>query len=427
MDKLITNSAIILAGGLGTRLRTVLSDRPKVLAPVAGRHFLSYLLDQLADANFRHVVLCTGYLGNQVREVFGSRFRRLELCYSEETEPRGTAGALREALPLLRGDTALVLNGDSYCQTDLPAFLKWHQEKHSQASLVLARVPDVSCFGSVEFDDEQRIQRFGEKSKSGSGWINAGIYAISKRLIASIQNHEPVSIERECFPAWIAGGIFAYPADANGRFLDIGTPTTLQSAQEFFAPALHGLGPRCVLLDRDGTLIVEHNYLREPSEVELLPEAPAALRQLRSLGLSIVLVSNQSGIARGFFDDETLNQIHERLCALLGDADVALDAIYYCPHTPEQACACRKPQPGMVERAAHDLGFDPRNAFVIGDKECDIELGSRVGAITLLVRTGYGKETSSAGVQADHTVQDLTEAAAVIARLVKLGAKATVR
>jgi histidinol-phosphate phosphatase family protein len=433
-----TNSAVILAGGFGTRLRTALPDRPKVLAPVAGRHFLAYLLDQIADAGFRDVILCTGYLGEQVRDVFGTRFRRLELRYSQEAEPRGTAGALREALPLLcnnnddddNDNNVLVFNGDSYCQTDLAAFLQWHQQKRSQASLVLAQVREVSRFGSVEFDGQHRIQRFREKGNSGSGWINAGIYAISKRLIAGISNQAPVSIEHECFPAWIKidKGIFAYPSAADARFLDIGTPDTLQAAQDFFlpGPSRNGHARRSVLLDRDGTLIAERNYLRDPSEVELLPGASGALRQFRELGLSIVLVSNQSGITRGFFDEQQLGRIHERLRALLGDADVALDAIYYCPHLPEQGCNCRKPQPGMIERAAHDLGFDPRDAFVIGDKACDVELGTRVGATTLLVRTGYGQETSSAGVKAAYTVEDLAEAAAVIARHVKLDAGATV-
>ncbi len=416
------NSAVILAGGLGTRLRTVLPDRPKVLAPVAGRHFLSYLLDQLADAGFRDVVLCTGYMGEQVRRVFGSRFRHLELRYSQETQPRGTAGALLDALSLLRGDSVLVLNGDSYCQTDIAAFLQWHRSKGSQASLVLTHLPDISRFGSVEFDGEHRILRFGEKSNSGSGWINAGVYAISKHLIAGIPGSAPVSLERECFPAWIEKGMFGYPTDR--QFLDIGTPDTLRAAQQFFAPtpgfsALNGHGPRCAILDRDGTLITERNYLRDPSEVELLAGAPGAIRQLRNLGLSIVLATNQSGIARGLFDEQQLYQIHERLRAMLGDADAALDAIYYCPHLPEQGCACRKPQPGMIARAARDLGFDPRDSFVVGDMACDVELGGRVGATTVLVCTGYGRETLSAGLKADYTVQDLGEAAAVIARHIK--------
>ena len=422
------SSAVILAGGLGTRLRSVLADRPKVLAPVAGRHFVAYMLDQLADAGFRDVVLCTGYMGEEVRRVFGSRFRRIELRYSQETEPRGTGGALLDALPLLRGDSVLVLNGDSYCQTDLTAFLQWHQSKRSQASQVLTHVPDVSRFGSVECDGEHRILRFGEKSNSGAGWINAGIYAVSKPLIAGISNAGPVSLERECFPAWIEQGMFGYPSE--GRFLDIGTSDTLRAAQEFFAPtpalsARNGHGRRCVLLDRDGTLIVERNYLRDPSEVELLPGSIAALKHMRSLGLSVVLATNQSGIARGLLDEQKLDEIHERLRALLGDADAALDAIYYCPHMPGQDCACRKPQPGMIELAARDLGFDPSDSFVVGDKACDIELGGRLGATTVLVCTGYGRETLSAGVKADYTVQDLVEAAAVIARHIKPDARPT--
>ncbi len=446
MNELTTNSAVILAGGLGTRLRTALPDRPKVLAPVAGRHFLAYLLDQLANAGFRDVILCTGYLGEQVRDVFGTRFRHLELRYSQEPEPRGTAGALRDALHLLHtnnnhnndDDCVLVFNGDSYCQTDLVAFLQWHRNKRSQASIVLANVPDVSRFGSVEFDSERRILGFREKGNSGSGWINAGIYAISKRRLAGISHRVPVSIERDCFPAWlqpengnIDQGMFAYACDADGRFLDIGTPDTLQAAQDFFSPAptLSGpnrRGPRCVLLDRDGTLIVERNYLRDPSEVELLAGASAALRQMRALGLSIVLVSNQSGIARGFFDEQQLGRIHDRLRTLLGDADFALDAIYYCPHLPEQGCDCRKPQPGMIERASRDLRFDPRDAFVVGDKECDIELGRRVGATTVLVQTGYGQETLSAGVKADYAVQSLADAAATIASRLESDARGVV-
>lgn len=414
--------AAILAGGLGTRLRSVLADRPKVLAPVAGRHFISFLLDQLADAGLGDVVLCTGYKGDQVQEVFGSRFRRLELRYSQESDPRGTGGALLDALPLLRSDSVLVLNGDSYCQTDIAAFLAWHRRKHSQASLVLTHVPDASGFGSVESDTDHHILRFGEKANSAAGWINAGIYALSRDLIASIPQTDQVSLERECFPAWIANGMLGY--SSGGRFLDIGTPDTLRAAQEFFAPpSFNAHRPRVVLLDRDGTLIVERNYLHDPAEVELLPGATDALRQMRKLGLSIVLATNQSGIARGLFNQQQLRQIHDRLRALLGDADVALDAIYFCPHLPEQGCNCRKPQPEMIERAARDLGFDPRDAFLVGDKECDVELGRRIGATTLLVQTGYGQQTLSAGAKADYTVQGLAEATAVIARHVKPDAK----
>ena len=409
-------SAAILAGGLGTRLRSVVADRPKVLAPVAGRFFLTYLLDQLADAGFSEVVLCTGYLGEQLEEHFGSRFRRLRLHYSKEAAPLGTGGALRLALPMLGSEPVLVLNGDSYCQVDLAGFVHHHQEKRAKASMVLTQVADVSRYGSVDVDAEGRVRGFGEKARSGAGWINAGIYLLDKDLLARIPPGTPASIERDCFPGWTSEAFFAHRGGK--RFLDIGTPESLEQAQVFFAP--QGLAGnegrrRCVLLDRDGTINAERHYLSDPEELELLPGVVAGLKRLRELGLGLVLITNQSAIGRGMFSVARLHEIHDRLRALLGDADLAVDAIYYCPHKPEDDCSCRKPQAGMVDRAVHDLGFDPREAFVIGDKRCDIDMGWRVGATTILVQTGYGEDAR--GTTPDYTVDGLEEASAAISAL----------
>ena len=409
-------SALVLAGGLGTRLRSVVGDRPKVLAPVAGRRFLAYLLHQLADAGFEDVVLCTGYMGDQVRDAFGKRFRKLNLLYSQEEQPLGTAGALRHALSLIPSETVAVLNGDSYCQADLAEFLSWHHDKRADASILLTEMPDTARFGAVETDSGDRIHRFGEKNTAGPGWINAGIYAISKRLLAGIPDGVAVSIERECFPQWMGNGL--YGCRGGGRFLDIGTPESFAEAQRFFSPpgSVDGCR-RHVLLDRDGTLNVERDYLSDPSQLQLLPGACAGLKRLQDHGLGLTLVTNQSAIGRGYFDLVQLNQIHDRLRTMLGDEDVALDGIYYCPHTPEEKCACRKPRTGMIDRASADLGFDPRDAFVIGDKACDIEMGRNVGATTFLVRTGYGVLEEAAGVQADFIMQNLDAAADVIVEL----------
>jgi histidinol-phosphate phosphatase family protein len=409
-------SAVVLAGGLGTRLRPVVGDRPKVLAPVAGRRFLAYLLHQLADAGFEDIVLCTGYMGDQVREAFGKRFRKLNLIYSQEEQPLGTAGALRHALPLIRSDTVAVLNGDSYCQADLEKFLSWHHDQRADASILLTEMPETARFGAVEADSAGRISRFGEKNTSGPGWINAGIYAISKRLLAAIPDGVAVSIERECFPRWIADGLFGYRG--GGRFLDIGTPDSFAEAQRFFSPPGSVDGSRRhVLLDRDGTLNVERDYLSDPSQLQLLPGASAGLKKLQDHGLGLTLVTNQSAIGRGYFDLVRLNQIHDRLRAMLGDEDVVLDGIYYCPHTPQEKCACRKPLTGMIDRASADLGFDPRDAFAIGDKACDMEMGRNAGATTILVRTGYGVLEEAAGVRADFIVENLDAAADVIVEL----------
>jgi D-glycero-D-manno-heptose 1,7-bisphosphate phosphatase len=179
------------------------------------------------------------------------------------------------------------------------------------------------------------------------------------------------------------------------------------------------MGRRFVVLDRDGTVIVERHYLSEPDQVELLNGVGAALRRLRELGLGLVLVTNQSAIGRGFFDRSRLESIHRRLSDLLEAERVRLDGIYFCPHTPDDECACRKPQPGMIETAAVELDFDPRQCFVIGDNDCDVELGRRVGATTILVRTGHGaKVAAEAKAQPDYVVDDLAEGAQMIERLV---------
>lgn len=173
-----------------------------------------------------------------------------------------------------------------------------------------------------------------------------------------------------------------------------------------------------MLLDRDGTLNIERGYLSDSGEFALLPGVLEGLRQLRSLELGLVVVSNQSAIGRGHFDLARLKGIHNRMCELLAQGGIVLDAIFFCPHTPEDNCACRKPKVGLGLQAAAQLGFHLKECFMIGDKKSDIAFGKRLGATTLLVRTGYGAEVEMAGQHgADYIVDDLREAAQVVAQL----------
>lgn len=174
-------------------------------------------------------------------------------------------------------------------------------------------------------------------------------------------------------------------------------------------------GRPAILLDRDGTVIEERDYLADPEGVVLLPGAAAALRRLSDAGYALVLVSNQSGIARGLFGEQDHARVHARLEELLAAHGVHLDGAYHCPHHPDFAapCACRKPAPGMFLRAASELGLDLRRSVLIGDRVRDVEAAAELGARGILVRTGYGAgEEAPAGIE---VAEDLAQAAERVA------------
>jgi phosphoheptose isomerase len=176
---------------------------------------------------------------------------------------------------------------------------------------------------------------------------------------------------------------------------------------------------RFVVLDRDGTLIRERNYLSDPSQVELLENAAAGLRSFSRMGLECIVATNQSGVGRKYFTSKTVDAVNARVAELLQTHGCRVAAFYVCPHKPEDACNCRKPSPGLLLEASAEFGFEPSRCFVIGDKPCDVELGRRVGATTVLVLTGYGRECLSRGnVHPDLVANDLHEAATMIESII---------
>lgn len=227
---------LILAGGLGKRLRSAVTDRPKVLAPVCGRPFISYLLDQLIATGLRQVILSTEYKGDQVREAFGDEYKDLTIHYSQEPEALGTGGAVRYGLPLVTTEAVLVMNGDSYVDADINSYLAWYFEKDHQSSLLLTKVTDTRRYGRVEMDEEGRITYFEEKCKgrqSNQGWINAGVYIMKKHLLESIPFGKHFSLERQFLPYLVGKGLFGFKT--GGAFIDIGTPESYARAERFFA------------------------------------------------------------------------------------------------------------------------------------------------------------------------------------------------
>jgi len=221
--------AIVLAGGYGTRLRARVSDVPKPMAPIAGRPFLEFVLDRVQRAGCRHVVLATGYLHEVIEAHFGNQYRGMSLQYSVETQPLGTGGAVLKALNSLPDTPSLVMNGDTWLDQDLGAFVTWACARKPADCVMLRRVDDIARYGSVALEGE-RITRFGEKLGSGPGLINAGIYWLNPGSFDRYPFPVSFSLENDHFQAHLADlQLRGMVTDA--PFIDIGVPEDYDRAQ----------------------------------------------------------------------------------------------------------------------------------------------------------------------------------------------------
>lgn len=229
-----TDQAIVLVGGRGTRLRSVVSDVPKPLAPVAGRSFLSRLLDRLEDAGVRHVVLASGYMADVIERAIGSTWGNMKIGYSVEEAPLGTGGAIRQALSHLRVDHGVhVLNGDTWLEYDLSALSQTTAGKQgARIGMALAWVDEVSRYGAVEVD-AGRVCSFLEKGASGPGFINAGCYFLEPSLYGCLPDALAFPFEQSVLEPQVALGAVAAYTRTSG-FIDIGVPEDYARAQGLF-------------------------------------------------------------------------------------------------------------------------------------------------------------------------------------------------
>jgi len=224
------DEVIILAGGFGTRLRAVISDVPKPLAPVAGQPFLHWVLEHLAVQGMRRVILATGYLAETVEQAFGSYYAGLSVDYSVEAEPLGTGGAIALATQRLQGGSAHVVNGDTFLHYS-PQALEASVTGESDIGVALAHVPDVTRYGSVSIE-ASRVRAFSEKGHHGAGWINAGCYFLTARAIAALPTGK-FSFETDVLHSGVQRSSIAAFTETTG-FIDIGIPEDYLRAQQLF-------------------------------------------------------------------------------------------------------------------------------------------------------------------------------------------------
>lgn len=226
--------AVLLVGGMGTRLRPVLSSKPKPLAPIGEIPFLELLVLQLRSQGIQRMVMCTGFQSEQIEEELGDGSEwDVKIEYSKESCPLGTAGAIKHAAPLLsEASDFLVMNGDSFLEIDFQQLIRFHRERKGWATIAVRQVADASRYGTVELDGQSRVERFSEKlGISTPGLINGGIYAFKREVLEHLPEG-PASLEKDVLPDLIGHGIFAL--EQAGMFIDIGTPEDYARAQELF-------------------------------------------------------------------------------------------------------------------------------------------------------------------------------------------------
>lgn len=407
---------ILLAGGLGERLRHVVSDTQKVMAPIAGRPFLRYLLDWLIAQGARRFVLAVGYRAEQIESYFGSAYRGAEIVYSREDAPQGTGGAIRQALERCETADAIVVNGDTYYEVDLSALLRTHRENNAELTLSLKPMTDFDRYGTVDLDETGRIVGFHEKKPVKEGLINGGVYAV-RRDAAKNMPKGRFSFEKEVLePLRLA----AFGMVSDGYFIDIGIPGDYFRAQTEIPLRFGQTTFKAAFLDRDGVINKEKRHLWKIEDFEFIDGAPQAMARLREQGYLIVVITNQAGVAKGFYTEDDVAALHNYIKEQLRDTAM-IDAIYYCPYHPRGQVERyradsrdRKPNPGMIERAIADFAakgivIDLQRSMIVGDTEKDIETGINAGiGRRILVRSGHAIPDESAS-NADEIVDSLAD------------------
>lgn len=384
--------ALILVGGRGTRLGNLARDTPKPLMPIAGdKRFLDYLIEDIARHGIEEIILLAGHLAETVEARYdGAVIRGAHVSVIREPAPAGTAGALRYAADRL-DDVFLMTNGDSLLDMNYLA-LAAALGPNDQGVLALRRVPDASRFGRVDVSDG-RVLAFHEKDAAfrGSALISGGVYLL-RRSVLDLIDKVPASIETDVFPRLAQNGALA-SIESRGFFIDIGLPETLAQAR---AELVQQMQRGAAFFDRDGTLNHDDGYTHKPEALVFQPGAIEAIRRCNDAGRLAIVVTNQAGIARGFYDEAAMHKFHAHMQDALRPHGAHIDSFYYCPYHGDGTRAGyaiadhpdRKPNPGLLRRASAEWPIDPARSFLIGDNASDAEAANAMGLPSYLVKPG---------------------------------------
>jgi len=398
---------VIMAGGKGTRIASVNAEVPKPMIPVNGKPVLEHTIECISRQGYTDFILVVGHLGHIITEYFGegSRFG-VTIRYIEEKIPLGTAGALFYLQDELTEDFLLV-NGDIIFDINIDRMYQYHKSHGKLATILTHPNSHPYDSGIILADEKGCVYRWLHKEEPRKWYcnrVNAGIHMLSP-MIFQLENgtlfaaEKKLDLDRDVLKAIIPQGQL-YVYDSPEYVKDMGTPDRLQAVS---ADIENGVvqtrnwknKQKAIFLDRDGTINQYVGFLRNIDDFELISGVAEAIKAWNNAGYLVIVVTNQPVIARGEVTIEELQEIHNKMETLLGEEGAYVDAIYYCPHHPDKGfegevkelkikCDCRKPNPGMLLKAAKDYNIDLSQSYMIGDSENDVLAGEAAGCKTIL-------------------------------------------
>jgi D-glycero-D-manno-heptose 1,7-bisphosphate phosphatase len=351
------------------------------LVDIAGVPFLETLIREASRRGFKDILLLAGHHASQVISFaeelsYLGRFDA-KIAVSVEPEPLGTAGAIGYAGDRLE-DEFLLLNGDSWFDFNWLDLAVWAYPDSAMV-MALRHEADASRFGVVDLA-AGKVTAFQERGTKRSGLINGGVYLCRRSLLDELPKKgslESLVLPKLAREGQLSGCVY------DGFFIDIGVPSALARAQIEVPRAKRR---RAAFLDRDGVLNVDHGYAHRQEELALLPGAAAAVKHLNDRGYYVFVITNQAGVARGYYGEDDVRRFHARLASELRAGGASIDDFRFCPHHPAAsregygiACDCRKPRPGMILDLMKQWPVEVKGSFVVGDKPSDIETAKAAG------------------------------------------------
>jgi len=419
----------IIAGGKGTRLG--LKDIPKPMIDIGGKPLLEYQINLAKKYGITEIFILSGHLSEVIEEYFGngSRFG-VTITHVVEDMPMGTAGAVKQLKGIIN-DRFMVFYGDTVFDVNLQDMMDFDVLEKSMATVLVH--PNDHPYDSdlLDIDGNSRVTAFYPKPhESGRFYknlVNAALYILDPRIFSYIPDNRPSDFGKDIFPSLLKSGQSIRAYKTAEYIKDMGTPERFEKTKnDILSGKVAWLNRsnkrKAVFLDRDGVINREVGDLRKVEQFELLEGVAESIRKINKSEYLCIVITNQPGLAKGFYSFNTLAQIHNKMDSLLGRNGAFIDGLYYCPHHPEQGfpgevpelkieCECRKPKPLLFFNAERDFNIDLAKSYFIGDRYIDVQAGKNAGTKTILVKTGFaGSDRNSSSPQPDHYFDSLSEA-----------------